>query len=941
LFLTTGSTQAQYTLQGKATDANAIPLPGAHIALQYPWGEDAKLGVTEADGSFKLTDIEQGGYKLKISFLGFEDLIREVTFNTQSIDLGILQLETAATQLAEVQVKEKVLTATQQGDTTSFNADAFKVMKDASAEDLVGKMPTVSVQGGKVQAQGEDVKQVLVDGKPFFGKDPTAALRNLPAEVIEKVQIYDQLSDQAQFTGFNDGNTSKTINIITRPNMRAGQFGKVYAGYGYDDKWQGGGNVNYFEGNRRISLIGMTNNINIQNFSSEDLAGAMGGGGGGFRRGGGGGSWGGGGGDFLVSSSGGVATTHALGLNYSDKWGEKMEVSGSYFFNNSSNRAEQVVSRQFVNAEGPGQVYDESSLTLNNNTNHRANFRFEYKIDSSNSLIMRPNLSVQLNNGDVGTNGVTALKDLLLNSNNSDYHSDLKALNVSNNLLWRHKFAREGRTFSINLSGGYAPKSGNYRLQSLNAFFPPLPPGIFDTLNQQAGLDAGNWNTSANISYTEPLGKVSQLQLEYQASYQQEESDRETYDFSPATGLFDQLNEPLSNVFSNDYYTHRPSLGYNYRKENLTITARGAWQHASLLNDQTFPQVLETEQRFSNFLPFAMVRWDINGRAKNLRLFYRTYTNLPSIEQLQNVVDNSNPLQLRVGNPKLRQSYSHSLFWRYQATNTEKSTVFYAMLGGSLTDDFIANATYLANSGLPIFDEIGARPGAIITQPVNLSGNRSLRSFVTYGFPLRPIKSNLNLELSWNYARTPGLVNIDRNIARSNTYGAGLSLSSNISTRVDFTIAARPSFNRVNNSLRSGNDTEFFSQNSSIRFNWIILEGFVLRNDLTHQYYSGLSGADFNQNFWLWNFGIGKKLFKNERGEITLTVNDLLSQNRSISRTVTETYIQDTRTNALTRFIMMTFTYNIRHFGSQPSSRSWDGERRWEGGGRPPFMPPH
>jgi hypothetical protein len=940
LLLAFEASAQNFTIKGKAVDEAGAPLPGAHVALQYPWGEDAKQTATEPNGSFTLTDVEAGGYKIKISFLGYEDLVREVTITGQSVDLATLKLEPASTQLAEVQVKERLAMAKQEGDTTSFNADAFKVMKDANAEDLVGKMPTVTVQGGKVQAQGEDVKQVLVDGKPFFGNDPAAALKNLPAEVIQKIQIYDQASDQSQFTGFDDGNSSKTINIITRTNMRAGQFGKIYGGYGYEDRWQGGGNINYFSGERRISLIGMTNNVNIQNFSTDDLLGVMGGGGGrrgGGPRGGGGGGRGGGGwgggsvNDFLVNTSGGIATTHAIGLNYSDKWGKKLEVTGSYFFNKSKSNSEQYLTQQFVDAEGLGQVYDETTFSTTNNTNHRANFRFEYQIDSSNSLILRPSLSWQLNDGNSATTGMTNLDNSLLNETSNHYRSDLTGLNFNNDLLWRHKFGKQGRTFSMNVSSGYSPKKGDSELQSTSAFF--TQPSSFDTLDQQARLDVNSWNVSTNFNYTEPISETSQLMLEYRASYQQEESDKKTYDFSEATQGYDDLNQPLSNVFSNDYFTHRPGLGYSYRKgRDLMVMARASFQYAKLLNDQTFPQMLETEQTFSNLLPFAMLRWDIDGRQKNMRIFYRTNTDLPSISQLQNVVDNTNPLQLRVGNPNLKQAYSHSLFWRYQATNTEKSTVFFAMLGGSLTNDYIANGTYLANSGHPIFDDLEVQRGAQVTQPVNLGGYRSLRSFVTYGVPVKPIKSNLNMDLNWNFSRTPGLLNDEMNFANTHTFGTGLTLSSNISSKLDFTIAGRPSYSRVKNSLQTNSNTEYLSLNSSVRFNWIIIEGFVLRSDLANQLYTGLSDS-FNQNYWLWNVGIGKKLFKNERGELTLSINDLLNQNRNISRTVTETYIQDSRTNALTRYVMLTFTYNLRHFGTQPSNQNE--ERRWDG--RPPF----
>lgn len=921
LILFSFSTFSQnFTITGKAIDETGNALPGANVALQYPWGEEVTVVAAEGNGRFFIKNVETGGYKVAITFLGFENLVQEVTVDNANINMGDLTLKASATNLGEVVVKERIPMATQNGDTTAFNADAFKVMKDASTEELLEKMPTISIQNGQIQAQGEDVGEVLVDGRPFFGNDPAAALKNLPAEVVAKIQVYDQASDQSQFTGFDDGNTTKTINIITRTGKSNGQFGKVYAGYGSDDRYQVGGSINFFNGDQRVSIIGMSNNINIQNFSTDDILGVMGSGGGSRRggrggRGRGGGRRGGGVNDFLVNAQNGIAQTHALGINYSDKWGKKWDVSGSYFFNNSDSHAEENLTQQFIGNQGFGEIYEEESIANSNNTNHRLNGRIEFELDSANSFIMRPRLTLQLNEGDSDTNGQSVFGEDLLSETSNLYNSDLTGVNFTNNLLWRHKMKKRGRTFSINLSTGYSPQEGDNSLQSHNNFYQPVFRA--DTLDQQSTLDVNSWNARTSFNYTEPINERQQLLFDYEISYQQEDSDKSTFDFSEADQDYTDLNEQFSNVFSNDYTTHRGGIGYNYRhSRDLMVVARARYQHATLNNDQTFPQTLNTEQSFKNFLPFAMLRYNIQGREKNVRVFYRTNTDLPSIQQLQNVVDNSNPIQLSAGNPNLKQSFSNSMFVRYRTTNVEKSTVFYAMLGGTLTDDHIANATYFARQDNPIFSELGLDSltrGTQLTRPVNLDGYRNIRSFITYGVPVGFIKSNFNLDLNYSYIRTPGLIDDQLNYANSHTYGAGLTLSSNISDQVDFTFIARPSYNRVINTLQKDSDTEFFSQDSRIKFNWIIFEGLVFRNELAHQFYSGLSDG-FDDSFMIWNFGLGKKVFKNQRGEITLTVNDLLNQNRNISRSVTETYIEDTRTNALTRFVMLNFTYNLRNF---------------------------
>jgi hypothetical protein len=920
-------TAQTFTIRGQVVDANNAPLAGASVGLQHPWGETFKTAVSDDNGRFAIANVGKGGYKIQVGMLGFENTLQEVTLKDRDVDLGAVVLQSGNVILKEVRIESTVPIAQQKGDTTEFNANSVKVLRDASSEDLVAKLPGVTQENGAIKAQGENITQVLVDGKPFFGNDPTAALRNLPAEVIDKVQIFDQQSDQAQFTGFQDGNTTKTINIVTKKGMNNGQFGKVYTGYGYDDKYQFGGNINVFDGNRRLSFIGMSNNINVQNFSFDDILGVMGAPGGSSRfrgammmggrmpgGGGRGGSGGGGAGDFLVRPQGGIATTHALGINYSDKWGKKTDLNAGYFFNKSVSNAESAVFRQFTAGAAASQVYDENSLTRNDNMNHRFNARINIELDSFNSLLIRPRLTAQISDGNSATQGQTLRSSNLLSETDNRYSSELTGINFSNSLLWRHKFQRKGRTFSTDITTGYSPKDGSSLLQSLNNYLIG-PAAISDSLDQQATLDVNNWNVSGNLEYTEPITEKSQLLLNYRAGYQQEASDRYTYDFFAPDDGYTQLNEPLTNVFSNDYITHQAGAGYNYSKDrtmNFNVRLNAQW--ASLTNDKTFPVATTFGQNFFNWLPSASFRYDLD-KSHNVRFNYRTNTQLPSVEQLQDVVNNSNPLQLTIGNPNLRQSMQHNFFMRYQGSNQEKGSTFFAMAGGGLTNDFIANSIYLAGSDFPIFSEYEVQRGAQISRPVNLDGAYSLRSFVSYGRPIKGLKTNINLDGSYNFSRNPGMLNEEKNLATTNSFGAGVTLSSNISERIDFSVSTRPNFNQVRNTLQTNANNDYLTLNSRARLNWIIIEGFVLRTDISHQLFSGLAG-DFNQNYWLWNLAVGKKIFKNERGEIALALNDVLNQNRNIQRTVTETYIEDQQTNALRQFVMLSFTYDLRHFNT-------------------------
>ncbi len=906
------------SVSGVVLDAQSNEaLIGTHVSL----GNTANNWTltTDDNGKFTFKNVPNGAYELEVSYIGYAVKKQTVQVSGKDVNLNTISLSEGV-DLDEVQVVEDVLPVVQKGDTTQFNAQAYKTLPDADASDLIEKMPTIVVEDGQVQAQGEDVKQVLVDGKPFFGNDPQAALRNLPAEVIDKIQIFDQQSDQAKFTGFDDGETSKTINIVTRRNMRNGRFGKVFAGYGTEDRYQAGGNINIFNGDQRISLIGLSNNINQQNFSSEDLLGVVGsngrrrggrrGGGGrpgGGRRGGGGrpggGSTGASASDFLVPSQGGITSAHAFGLNFTDKWGEKVEVSASYFFNQSDNITDQILSQQFFDSEGLAEVYEESSLAESSNLNHRFSGILNYKINDKNSLIWRSNLTFQGNEGEEILFGETNVNDVFVNSANSDYTTDLTAYNITNSLLWRHNFEKEKRTLSIFASGGLAPNEGDRFLLSENIF-------SLDTtsLNQHSILDLNAQNASANVQFTEPVSENGQLSFSYRASYRQDESSQNTFDFDGSNETFDLFNQDLSNVFSNDYLSNSIGAGYRFNKGDWRFMTRANIQRADLVTEQTFPFEADTENDFFNVLPMAMAMYR-PSRSENFRVFYRTRTSLPSTTQLQNVVNNTNPLQLTIGNPDLLQGVQHTLNGSYNKTNTEKSTVFFLLLGGGYTENYISNSTFLSAAD---FDP-NLEADAQITVPENLSGYFNLRAFSTYGFPISKIKSNLNIDLNANHSRTPGLINGDRNLTNNTTTGLGLTLSSNISDRVDFTISSRSSVNFVANSLQSATDPNYFQQNSKLKLNWIIGKGIIFRTDLTHFFYDGFED-DFDQNFLLLNVSLGKKLFKDDRGEISVVVFDALDQNNALTRNITETYTEDVQTNVLQQYFMLKFKYDVRHF---------------------------
>lgn len=909
LFFIQTSYAQQHTVSGYVKDkADNYPLvDGTVVLLGLPDSNlVAEPASTDLNGKFLLTGVPSGNFILKVLYVGYKDVNRLIAIDS-SMNLGIIGMVSNTIE-DQVIVTAVARSFVQKGDTTQFNADAFKTNPDATAEDLITKMPGVTVVDGKVQAQGENVTKVLVDGKPFFGDDPSTVLKNLPAEVIDKVQVFDQLSDQSQFTGFDDGNRSKTINIVTKPDKRDGNFGKVYAGYGYEDVYRAGGNINIFNGNRRISIIGQSNNINEQNFAADDLLGVSGSSGGGGRTGGGGRSRGGND-NFLVNAQGGVSKTHALGINYSDKWGTKLDVTASYFFNRSDNFSDQNVYRRYVQTSDSVQTYEERTLTNSINVNHRFNARIDYKIDSMNSLLIVPKFSYQQNEGDRSLNGNTYRGPLLANNTLNDYNSSQYGLNASNLFLFRHKFLKKGRTFSLNLNTGYNRTSGQNTFLAQNNFY--TNPSLSDTLDQHSDLLKNGINIDGKASYTEPLSEKSILEFTYGINSTQSTSDKRTYNFDPASQEYNQQDTALSNVFKSNYITHAGGTGYRYQSQKYQIGLHLAYQYAALDNDQEFPKQTTLNRSFTNLLPSARLRINFS-KTKNMRLDYRTQTTSPSVEQLQNVLNNTNPLQLSTGNPNLKQQYQHNLSLRYTATNSEKSSNFFTLLSASYTQDYVANSTYIANSDTTIAGVNMAR-GAQLTTKENVDGFVSARSFISYGQPIAFIKSNLNVNLSANYNRTPGVINGRINYANSPSFGAGLVVSSNISSNIDFTLSTNSSYNFVRNTLNKSSDAEFFNQSSKAKLNLIMAKHLVFNTEANHQYNAGLS-AGYNQNYILWNAALGYKFLKNNAAELRFTVFDLLGQNNSVSRTFTDVYNEDTRSNVLTRYYMVTFTYNFRNY---------------------------
>lgn len=917
------------SISGSLADAANQPVMFANVVVLRQADSSLVTGsTTDMDGNFKIDNLQAGKVIIKASYLGMEDLFLNRELATESLVLGKLVLKEKATNLKEVTVVTAAIPVIQKGDTTQINADAYKTNPDASAEDLVTKMPGITIQDGKVQAQGETVQKVLVDGKEFFGDDANAVLKNLPAEVIDKIQIFDKKSDQSAFSGFDDGNTSKTLNIITKPQFRNGMFGKVVGGYGYDDKWKGGFNLNFFNDKRRLTILGNTNNINEQNFSTDDLLGvvsASGGGGGGRGRQGGG-RYGGGdaSSNFLVDQKNGITTTNAFGMNYSDQW-KKVTFGGSYFLNYANNDALSNSFRQYV---ANSAEYTENSERSTININHRANFKIEWKIDSLNSLLIQPRLSVQQNNGESILLGRNNQLGSNVSSTNNNYNSDLLGMNYSLPVLYRHAFAKKGRTFSLNLTPGYNQNSGNSNLNTLTANY--VDTLLIDSLNQVADLAVQGYTMQSNIVYTEPLDSNSQLMFSYGNNLNKSASDKETYNLSGISNSLSSFDTTLSNRFNSLYQSHAIGTSYQYHKAKYNFNVGINYQQAQLNAEQVFPYSFGINKTFHSLLPSARFQYKFTNK-KVLRLFYRSSNNAPSVSQLQDVINNSNPLQLTTGNPDLKQDWQNSLTMRYSSSNTEKSTSLFLLLSGTYTQNYIVNSTFIAPYDTVIAPGIVLKSGSQLFRPVNQDGYFNLRSFNNYSFPAPKLKSNLSVNIGGTYSRSPGLVNNTITYTHNSNLSMGITISSNVSEKLDFSLSSNTNYNTAVNSLQPGLNSTYYNQTSRFKIQAMPWKGLVLQTELSHQYNTGLSSG-YNQNFLLWNAALAYKFLKNNQGELRLSVFDLLKENNSISWNQSETYNEAVQTTVLQQYFLLTFTYNIKKYKN--SSPPADSENERGGGER-------
>lgn len=922
LFTATLFAQTNGTLKGKLIDTvGKQSLKDASISVLDPKDSTLEVfGLAKEDGSFEVKNISFGTYLVHISFQSYESRFKTITVSKTSpdINLGTIYLKGQSNLLPDVVVTQSPIVMKK--DTIEYNAASFKTKPNAVVEDLLKKLPGLEVdKNGGIKAQGETVQRVLVDGKRFFGDDPKMATKNLPPDIVDKIQVFDDLSDQSKFTGFDDGNRVKTLNITTRKDKRKGYFGKAVAsiGEGKDVDYDESLSVNRFNGSEQISLTGQANNLNKQNFTSQNILGGRGGSGGG--------------------TGSGITKTAAAGLNYRNSWGKTYttDIAGSYFYNDQSTNTDR-------NSFTTNSYNGTDSITSNNPTNasisktanHRFNFNLESKLDSLNSLVFRPNLVFQHSEPNSTSTNITSYgfastspkTGLIYNSyghgsNNSD------GINVNgSNLQFRHRFNKRYRTMSLDLNFSASTNNGNGYNYSVTSH--QLPYVRTDTIDQHYFDSSKSISFSPTFSYTEPLGKNQILELNYNYSYSNSNSSHNSYSYDRNLKNYNVLDSLFSNSYKFTTISNRFTLNYRMQKDKYNFNIGTGVQYTDR-NSQNTTKNINVSDNFINFTPTANFVYNYS-RTKNLRIFYNGRPGQPSISQLQPLQTTSDSINFTVGNPDLKPQFTHSLRFLYNSFDIITQRMIFVTINASATTNDIQSTL------------VNYQNGKRLTSYTNLGGTYNVSGYFNYGFPLKRPKSNMNFTTNLGYNQnqtlsandTIGKLNIfTHNYTRNTTMGETIRWTTNLKDNFDMNFSAGTTYNILTNSGNPRQNSNYFVHTFSIEATYYTTKtGWILASDFDYTY-NGLSSG-YSASVPLWNPSIAKQFLKNKAGELRLTCFDLLNQNQSVSRSVGNLSTTDTRTNVLTQYFLLTFTYNLRRFaGTQQRMPSFMGGGRNRGGG--------
>lgn len=911
-------------LSGKVTDSTgAKGLDKATVKLvEKATPADTLRTSTNAKGEFSFAKIPGSAYSIVISYSGYKPMVKEFfkpSEGVSSIDLGELVLVNSYLDLQEIVIEAPAVTMKE--DTVEYRAGAFATKPNASTEDLLKKLPGVQVdRDGNVTAQGKSVTRVKVNGKDFFTGDPKTATKEIPADMIDKVQVIDDYGDQSSVSGIRDGEPEKVINLQLKKDKNKGVFGRAQAGYGTDNRYMGALTVNRFNNSKQLSLIANSNNINTSTFQQDGNSG-----GGGMNFGGGGGGRGGmsfgGGNNNNNANQNGITKLNSIGLNYRNDFGKRNSFYGSYTYTHRSTTIEQFTAQQNIGRAGSGSLFTNTDRnSLNKSGSHRAFANLELWVDSFNYIKFSPSFTLNESN-----NFTSSLFDIsndagLLQNGDNNNRSISDRPNFRSNLLYNHRFKKRGRNFSFNSDLNFSSSLSDQFTNNESVFY--LVSGTKDsTLNQNILQDNRTRNVNIRATYTEPLSAERFLDLSYNFNKNFGSNDRRNFIQLPNNGEYTFIDS-LSNAYENNFDFNRFGASIRTVKKKYNYTLGVIFQPVvlngySISKDSAYKPI-------RNFNWFPVARFTYNfARTKTLNFNYNGNARQPDFEQLQPVIDQSNPQYLTEGNPLLRPSTSHNFNTNFNNFNFGTGRIFLINLGFNFVDNQIVNNV------IRFKDTNDKLTGVQLTRPENVDGYYNTNLFVTYARPFKNRKYVISTNSLVNYNNNISLVDSERTIGRNWLYSQGANFEFNIPW-LELVTGVRYNLNYADfrDAGQAITRQSTWTLSSDARFD--LGKGFIFRWDFDYLLNQGLA-AGVQQNVALLNASLEKEVFKNKNGIFRLAGFDILKQNTSVSRNISTNFITDTRTNRLTQYFMLSFTYRLNKFKGTQQPQQENNMRRMGG----------
>ncbi|WP_317164354.1 outer membrane beta-barrel protein [Sphingobacterium sp. SGG-5] len=877
----------------------ATPIQGVTIVVESLTDSAKYVMSSNAKGVFNRANIKAGRYTIGSAFIGYKAEMRQITFAGKPVHV-LFRLEPSEIALEEVDITAPQMVSLRE-DTMEFDAKNFSTREFADADELIAQVPGVMIdEDGNVSAHGEQVTKIVVDGKEFFSSDPRIALKSLPAEIISKIQIIDEKSEQARFSGFDDGTRNKVINIVTKPERRHGYFGKANAGVGAAEKFGLNANVNQFAGDKKLAINTMANNINETNFAEQGR--------GGVRRG-------------NSNTDRGLSDTYAAAVNFTNTYLDKnLELSADYNYRSLSTATTSLSNIEYISTKKVNQFRDQNQFSDILQSDHKLNARLRWKIDADNRLDIAPNIRYRANDREIITDFITLKEVDTLNSSDRSSHSNTSNFNFGGSLTYMHRFKKQGRTISLSMSGN----ASNNEAESLNlavtSYYKNEVISRRDTNNNQSLTDGYGSGLRSRLAFTETLSRASRLQANYSLRNTVSYSNRETYEFLAETGQLGELRDRLSNAFRNDYIYHGGGLAYIYnKKDKIRVQAGINYEQGVRKNDRTVPYPIYTKADFDSFLPSLTLVYHFS-KAKNLEINYHTETRTPTIGQLQDFINNANELNITNGNPNLNQEYAHLVKFQYRDVNKKTGRSLHTNIQFDYFNNKIINSILRPDKDTVLFPEtettpkITLREGGRFIAPENQDGAYTFRARNSYGLPIKKWKLNLNFNTNVFYNNNYVILNEE--LLKDLSYGFSQSFGFNSNIKKKYVIGLSYHINANYYENMAARVTKYnvyvhrVTNNTTIE----LPKRFVVSSNFSYFFDTGFEESK-PIKMALWSASIGYKLFRKQNAELAIRGFDLLNNAQNVRRSVNNDAVTDIVSNTLTRYFILSFSYNLRQFG--------------------------